>query len=135
MPRRYFTVEQANRTLPLVTRIVADLTASYERLRQRQGQLSKVEESQRQNQANVVHRLERELERLLAELEMIGCELKDVERGLLDFYARHGEREILLCWMKGEDEIGYWHELETGFRGRRPVAELPAETLRAPDSV
>jgi len=50
-----------------------------------------------------------------------GCVLKDLDRGLLDFYALSGDRLIFLCWQLGEAEISHWHTLEGGFAGRRPL--------------
>jgi hypothetical protein len=60
----------------------------------------------------------------LAAIADLGGNVKDLDTGLVDWRAlRHGE-DILLCWRFGETEIGFWHEMETGFAGRRPVAEL-----------
>ena len=53
-----------------------------------------------------------------------GAEVKDVDEGLIDFPALHGKETVLLCWKLGEDEIHYWHRIEDGFAGRRPVEEL-----------
>ncbi|HEY2955426.1 MAG TPA: DUF2203 domain-containing protein [Candidatus Eisenbacteria bacterium] len=50
-----------------------------------------------------------------------GCLVKDIARGLVDFYALSGDRLIFLCWQLGEPEIGYWHTLEGGFAGRQPL--------------
>ncbi|MGA2521119.1 MAG: DUF2203 domain-containing protein [Acidimicrobiales bacterium] len=62
----------------------------------------------------------------LEELESKGIVLRDPERGLIDFPARHGGREVLLCWQLGEDDLGWWHLPEDGFAGRRPLP-LPPE--------
>ena len=75
-----------------------------------------------------MERLEGELERLAAELGPIGCELKDLDKGLIDFPARMGDEPIYLCWQAGEARIDFWHTLDGGFAGRRPIAELPAAT-------
>ena len=72
--------------------------------------------------------LEGALERHVQELTTIGCELKDPAKGLLDFLAVNGRQELYLCWMKGEASVEYWHPIETGFAGRRPVSELPPAT-------
>lgn len=56
---------------------------------------------------------------ILAELEEEGIQVKDVQRGLVDFPHLRDGREVLLCWQLGEDTISYWHEIETGFAGRR----------------
>lgn len=54
-------------------------------------------------------------------LKEIGCELKDIEMGLIDFPSiRHGQL-INLCWVIDEDEIGFWHSLDSGFANRRPL--------------
>jgi hypothetical protein len=66
------------------------------------------------------------LRETLSEIHASGCSIKDVETGLVDWYALHDGAEILLCWRFGEREVGFWHDLESGFAGRRPVAELDA---------
>ena len=50
-----------------------------------------------------------------------GAEIKSLEEGLLDFPAKRGDEDVLLCWKLGEDEIGYWHGVDEGFAGRRPL--------------
>jgi hypothetical protein len=58
----------------------------------------------------------------VARLERLGVIVKDADRGLVDFPAlRESGEEVLLCWQVGEDEIGYWHGLEEGFAGRKPL--------------
>lgn len=64
--------------------------------------------------------LREQIENILA----TGCVIKDIETGLCDWPALHQGREIWLCWKYGELRVEYWHELRTGFAGRRPVAEL-----------
>jgi hypothetical protein len=58
------------------------------------------------------------------EIQGTGCIIKDIEVGLVDWYALHHGREVLLCWKYGEPEVGWWHDLDAGFAGRRPVSEL-----------
>lgn len=63
-----------------------------------------------------------ELSRAVGELEAVDIVLRDFERGLVDFPALRGGQEVYLCWLVDEeDEIGFWHEPETGFAGRRPL--------------
>ncbi|HYH57666.1 MAG TPA: DUF2203 domain-containing protein [Thermoleophilaceae bacterium] len=62
-----------------------------------------------------------ELRAALTRLQEAEVVLRDLDRGLIDFPAiRHG-REVYLCWLEGEPEIGYWHDLEAGFAGREPL--------------
>src|SRR6267143_1537713 len=111
MPHKPFTLDQANRTLPLVRRIVADITALYPAWR------------------DLVYRDEieavaRRINGYLQELEQVGCVFKGFEAGLVDFYGKLDGREIFWCWKQGEDRIDHWHALESGFAGRQPVPEV-----------
>lgn len=65
--------------------------------------------------------------RLLSELTNMGCMVKDLKKGLVDFYSKKGSRDIMLCWRLGEQGIKYWHELETGFSERQPVEILKTD--------
>lgn len=61
----------------------------------------------------------------------LGCVIKDIDIGLVDWYAHSGRDEVLLCWRFGEKEVGFFHGVDAGFAGRRPVSELrPAEVER-----
>jgi hypothetical protein len=74
--------------------------------------------------AALFHALLATLDEELAAIRTEGCQVKDVEVGLVDWPALHDGREVLLCWRLGEPSVGYWHETEAGYAGRRPVAEL-----------
>ena len=60
----------------------------------------------------------------VARIDGLGLTLRDIEHGLVDFPALVAGRQVWLCWQRGEPAIGFWHDLETGFSGRRPLAEL-----------
>lgn len=60
----------------------------------------------------------------VARIDALGLTLRDIERGLVDFPALVAGRQVWLCWRHGESSIGWWHDLESGFDGRRPLAEL-----------
>jgi hypothetical protein len=62
-----------------------------------------------------------EVRRLLEAVEESGIVLRDIDRGLVDFPAVIDGREVYLCWELGEDDVGYWHDLESGYRGREPL--------------
>jgi hypothetical protein len=48
-------------------------------------------------------------------------QVKDLERGLVDFPSLRGDREVFLCWEEGDEDIEFWHDLESGFAGREPI--------------
>ena len=58
---------------------------------------------------------------ILAGLRELGLVLRDLDRGLVDFPALRNGREVYLCWEEGEEQIGYWHDLDTGYGGRQPL--------------
>jgi hypothetical protein len=60
----------------------------------------------------------------VARIDALGLTLRDIERGLVDLPALVSGRQVWLCWQYGEASIGWWHDLDTGFDGRRPLAEL-----------
>jgi hypothetical protein len=135
--RKYYTVEAANRTLPLVNAIVRDIVELYgdvherrerlARVRQRRGAARHDDNSPYTEELDHIEReLDKDIDRLRAftdELHKLGVELKDPVSGLVDFYSRMDGREVYLCWKPGEDEIAYWHELDAGFSGRQSLLE------------
>jgi len=60
----------------------------------------------------------------VARIDALGITLRDIERGLIDFPALASGRQVWLCWELGEERVGFWHELDTGFGSRRPLTEL-----------
>ncbi len=65
----------------------------------------------------------RETKDALAEIEAIGVQIKDLDTGLLDFPCVVDDEIVLLCWKAGEEKIEFWHGLEEGFQGRKPIRE------------
>ena len=62
-----------------------------------------------------------QLQEFIQELENLGVELKDISRGLVDFLGLIDGRDVYLCWLLGEEEVGHWHELDAGFAGRHSL--------------
>jgi hypothetical protein len=60
----------------------------------------------------------------VARVDTLGITLRDIERGLIDFPALSGGRQVWLCWQLGESDVVFWHDLESGFGSRRPLIEL-----------
>ncbi|MFN7766125.1 MAG: DUF2203 domain-containing protein [Planctomycetaceae bacterium] len=132
--RRHYTVEQANHALPLVKAIAADLVAKFAEVKERKDRLDRIRRQKRSKDGvedfyaeelvEAESQLEHELETLqgyIEELTDLGIEVKDASRGLLDFYSLLDGREVYLCWLLGEDEVGHWHEIDAGFAGRQSL--------------
>jgi len=130
MPR-YFTVEEANQALPRLRQWLPRIQARRRRLDVVQhklaeltvkagadGNLLEEEVNATQREAK---RLTDELNKLIGRISDLGCELKDIEQGLVDFPALREGREVYLCWQLGEEEVAFWHELQAGFSGRQPL--------------
>lgn len=118
-----FTVERANRSLVLVRRIVADMVGRYARLAQLRRRAGGAGRSDgRQGLSDEVAALVEQINALNDELAGVGCVLKDLSRGLVDFPARYRGRKVWLCWRLGEPAVAHWHEWEAGAAGRRPIA-------------
>ena len=132
MAVRYFTPEEANEALvrvrPLVERLVAhrralvEAQAGHAVLAGRiAGNGGGIQPSELAGATEAVEREARELARCVEQIDALGVQVKDLDTGLVDFPARRGAEEVLLCWQLGEDEVAYWHGLEDGFAGRRPL--------------
>ena len=121
---RHYTVEQANAALEFVGERIARLRAARIQLGDEDARTALGEAGPTNgggSAGRVVSEAFLELQRALGELQAMEIVLRDLDRGLVDFPALRDGREIYLCWEEGEDEIGFWHDLETGFAGRQPL--------------
>ena len=127
---QFFTAEQANRTLPLVRRIVEDVVQQHRKWRETILELDLVASTARaddpRDRAEALERTAqaqaREIEGYKRELEALGIQLKDPRLGLVDFPSEMGGRQVLLCWRLGEPEVQFWHEIDAGYAGRQPLS-------------
>ena len=132
MAARYFTAEEANQALTIVRPLAEEMVErrdALSRLQERHaafaetiagnggdfdpGELREVEEEIDEGATAVA--------RCVARINEVGAFVKDLDRGLVDFPARREGEEVLLCWHVGEDEVGFWHGLDEGFAGRKPL--------------
>jgi hypothetical protein len=127
---KLFSLEEAERTLPLVRRIVQDLTREYPAWRAAVSRFELLTGGARADWGETgellaareaVGRHADRINRYLQELEAVGCVFKGFDAGLVDFYSLREDRPIFLCWKLGEDRITHWHEIEAGFSGRQPI--------------
>ena len=137
MPKKYFTLDQANKTLPLVRRIVSDITSLHPKWRDLVYRYELVaaqsdpkwgESTEQVDLRMQIESVARQINGYMVELEEIGCVFKGFEEGLVDFYGQLDGRDMFWCWKQGEERISHWHELEAGFAGRQPIPELTRST-------
>jgi hypothetical protein len=134
MKGKIFTPDEANRMLPLVSRIVEDIVATYadvnRALQAYEAEKARAEEDDTRmpellRRDNEVARVLDRFQALIEEIENLGGTVKDYERGMIDFYGEVDGEIVYLCWTRGEDRIGHWHRLDEGF-GRRRALPAPA---------
>jgi len=121
---KVFSVDDANRTLPLVRRIVADIATQHARWRDRIDAYETSVPPQSQDIEVEVQQLAAEMQGYVQELRDLGIEVKDFQLGLVDFPGERDGRPVYLCWKLGEERITHCHELDSGFAGRQPVSKL-----------
>lgn len=122
--KRRFTLAEANRALPLVSRIVADIVHTHTQAVFVQSQIGRATAKEQPALQSQLDKMLERLEDYVDELTEVGCDLKDYALGLVDFTGIHQGHDVCLCWKHGEASIGHWHEIDEGFGGRQPVATL-----------
>jgi hypothetical protein len=127
---KFFTLDEANDLLP---RVRQQLVLLRELRRRIVGLQAKVDIEEltapgpapdRRKADELLKAIETDVQafhRTLEAFQGMGCELKDLERGLVDFYSMRGNDVVYLCWMDGEEGIEWWHPLDTGVKGRLPL--------------
>ena len=123
-----YTVDRANRTLPLVRCIVEDIVREHERW---QDAIARLDLLMATNSDAVdlrtvalereVQTIARDIDAFQGELEALDIQLKDRRLGLVDFPTELDGRRVLLCWRLGEPSVQYWHDEDAGYAGRQPL--------------
>lgn len=137
--RRYFSIHEANAQVPELTRALlaalqlrARLKSLYKKLDDA-GYAPEGEDfpiAVKRAPSDVVRdrgsfkAMVEALREQVSAIQKLGCTIKDLETGLIDWWAKEGDRDVLLCWRLGEPTVAHWHEPEAGFAGRRPINEL-----------
>jgi hypothetical protein len=130
---RFFNVLEAERSLAEVERLIRGLIASKQEYEDVDSQLTGI--AQRialaggmippREQAGLLRRRKdaaaRSLKAAFDKVQNLGCQLKDLETGLVDFPTLYRDQEVYLCWRLGEPGITFWHHVTDGFGGRRPI--------------
>lgn len=134
--KQYFTPEEANRQIPM-------LEETFPRLLQLNAQLKRVYRQLQETgfapadenfeiappgapdsvvgDLSTLRALFDATREAVDQLADAGCVLKNIEHGLVDWYALKDGREVFLCWKLGEKSVEHWHEVDDGFPGRKPL--------------
>jgi hypothetical protein len=138
---RLFTVDEANGLLPTLRPLVEQILENIRRLKGASETVIR-REGLDPEEPNLMNRLrdDGEIAKLIGqvkgwvdEIHSYGCLCKGVEQGLIDFPCLLGAEVVFLCWQIGEPSVGFWHRIEDGFAGRKPL--LDGETSDPDDKV
>lgn len=129
MKKRYVTLEQAERNLPEIEECLKKIINLSESISVLQSveisfdnEYDEIFAETKTNQE--FHKLSSELHKELHKLIKMGCIVRDVNVGLVDFFSKFEGREIFLCWEMGEERISHWHEIAEGYEMRKPIFEI-----------
>jgi hypothetical protein len=122
---KHFTVEEARAWLPRLRARFEAVHALYTELEPLRTDFERAMQRIRQNgsapPSSTFEQKVVEIQGLLQEIVEAGIEIKDVQRGLVDFPCWRDGEEVFLCWELGEDDLEYWHRIEDGYPGRQPL--------------
>jgi hypothetical protein len=129
---QFFTPEEADRLLERVRPLLEALVAQRRALRQHQELLAEFQTRARGNGGvargpemvaakEAVDRLTAQIRRGIQEIQALGCLVKDLDMGLVDFPALRDGQEVYLCYRLGDERIAFWHGADEGYAGRKPL--------------
>jgi hypothetical protein len=123
---RHYSVDEANAALEAVAKLIGRLRDARTGLGDQEVRAALAEAAPANGggePGRVVSQAFLELRSALLEMQSMEVVLRDLDRGLVDFPSMREGQEVYLCWEEGEDEIGFWHDPDTGFAGRKPLAD------------
>jgi hypothetical protein len=129
---RLFTVDEANALLPTLRPLIDQILENIRRLKSKSEMVIRKEQldpeapnlMDRLREDGEIARLIGQVQGWVEEIHSYGCMCKGVEQGLVDFPCLLGTEVVFLCWQIGESSVGYWHRVEEGFAGRRPLLDV-----------
>ena len=135
MDVKVFTVEEANNLLPQITESILWFQDAVRKIVETQDSLAVLHMIGAEKDDSPEHKelveARNRLEDLVQsyndrheEFQKVGCLIKDIRTGLVDFYGMKDGRLVFLCWKLGEERITHWHEINAGFPGRQPLSEI-----------
>lgn len=127
MEKKIFSLEEANSLIPVVRSKlsnVVDLSTIIKLITEalRYSQSNPDKTSENENLEEKLDELSLEIKEAIMDIQKSGCVVKDVEKGIVDFYSEKDGEMVFLCWKLGENDIKYWHSIHSGFMGRVPIS-------------
>jgi hypothetical protein len=128
----YYSIDDANLRVDELRPVLEQLRADRDSVAEAQNELQAFRRSngsddharELQGREARIRDLVRRMQRAVGQIETWGITLRDIETGLVDFPALANGRPIWLCWRLGEGAVDWWHEMDEGFAGRRPLITL-----------
>ncbi len=136
---RIFTVEEANALLPTLELSLGDLARLRSELEQAIRSIGGAEAAVavlqkgeppphgKEGEAARLKSIADEVGTAVERVNALGCVLKDIEAGLVDFYSLRDDEPVFLCWQLGEPAVAHWHSLDGGFAAREPIEGIEVE--------
>lgn len=148
MSEKYFNRQEAEQLLPMLEPQLQDVRRQKQKIDALRAELAKAASrimvlggsfppyAELARQKAESDQATRQLQETVSKIQETGCVVKDLDLGLVDFPSLLKGEEVYLCWKLGEERIGYWHGIEEGFAGRKPLDESgPAEPPPRPPRV
>jgi len=139
---RVFSIAEVNAMIPSLSQLVGEQLRAQSEIEQGLAELTQLSGrpprslAEKPDDSSDVERLKRSLREKVQryeagweEVQTLGGVVKDPQTGLVDFYGKIGGRTVWLCWRYGEDSIGYYHDLDSGYSGRRALTADVRRTL------
>lgn len=121
----FYTLDRANGRIPELVELLTVLRTQRDELRELKGTFDATDEGDDQRRLRLrMQGLVDQMQATVARIDGWGITLRDIDTGLIDFPALVNGRQVWLCWRRDEDAIHFWHDLDSGFGGRRPLIEL-----------
>ncbi len=136
MNKKYLTVDQAQQRLPDLRRYLRQLVKIENSLDIAEAVEIEYDEffeylTHQTTMNKTYHKLWFDYYKTLEKIHIMGAVVKDVRKGLVDFFSLHDGREILLCWHYDEEKINHWHEMEDDVTQRKPVSQLQIQRRKS----
>lgn len=121
---KHYTRDEARALLPQIRIWLGHLNRAHKRVKQSEQQIGQIIAGASDAGGGLVNGLIKdlcEMKRILSQFHRREIQIKDLQRGLIDFPAILGGKEVFLCWEQDEEDIEYWHDLNTGYAGREKL--------------